>query len=81
MDYRNNHYNKASSQHYSPKVEITNKSYINGASDFNKAIELYPDFAEALFNRGLVYLYLGQSQKGIADLSKAGELGIISAYN
>jgi len=28
-----------------------------------------------------VYVFLGETQKGIADLSKAGELGIVSAYN
>ncbi|MGL4294017.1 MAG: tetratricopeptide repeat protein [Bacteroidales bacterium] len=62
-------------------VNCMQRNYDLALPDFNKAIELYPDFAEALFNRGLVYLYLGQNQKGIADLSKAGELGIISAYN
>ena len=29
----------------------------------------------------LVYIYLGQNDEGIADLSKAGELGVVSAYN
>lgn len=45
------------------------------------AIERNPDFAEAYYNRGLVYIYLGQNDEGIADLSKAGELGVVSAYN
>lgn len=62
-------------------VNCMQKNYDLALPDYTKAIELYPDFAEALFNRGLVYLYLGQTQKGIADLSKAGELGIFSAYN
>ena len=50
-------------------------------ADYNEAIRLRPDFSDAYFNRGLVYVFLGETQKGIADLSKAGELGIVSAYN
>ena len=55
--------------------------YDQALQDYNKAIELNRDFAEALCNRGLVYIYKGETEKGIADLSKAGELGIIKAYN
>ena len=29
----------------------------------------------------MVYLQLGNIEKGVADLSKAGELGIMSSYN
>lgn len=50
-------------------------------SCYNKAIEIKPDFAEAYYNRGLVYLRLGNKEKGVADLSKAGELGILPSYN
>ena len=50
-------------------------------ADYTAAIERNPDFAEAYYNRGLVYIYLGQNEEGIADLSKAGELGIVAAYN
>ena len=56
--------------------------------DFRAAITYYTqaiatdnDFAEAYFNRGLTYIYIGKNTKGIADLSKAGELGIYQAYN
>ena len=56
--------------------------------DFKAAISYYTqaiakdsDFAEAYFNRGLTYIFIGQNDKGIADLSKAGELGIYQAYN
>lgn len=48
---------------------------------FTNAIELKSDFGEAYYNRGYVALRLGQKTKGIADLSKAGELGIIDAYS
>ncbi|MDO4992114.1 MAG: tetratricopeptide repeat protein, partial [Prevotellaceae bacterium] len=48
---------------------------------FTRAIELDSRFAEAYFNRGMVYLYKGDKVKGTADLSKAGELGLYSAYS
>lgn len=49
--------------------------------DYTKAIKAYPDFAEAYLNRGLVYIYMGRNSDAEHDLSKAGELGIVSAYN
>lgn len=48
---------------------------------YNLAIENEPDFAEAYFNRGLTYIYTGENELGLADLSHAGELGIYQAYN
>ncbi len=48
---------------------------------YNKAIELRQDFPEAYFNRGYIELQRGNSTAGIADLSKAGELGVSGAYN
>lgn len=47
---------------------------------FTRAIDLFPYFAEAYFNRGLVQIYMGDTQKGCLDLSKAGELGLDVAY-
>ena len=57
------------------------KDYRGALEDYNKAIELNKDFAEAYFNRGLTHIFLGNNKQGITDLSKAGELGIVSAYN
>lgn len=48
---------------------------------FDKAIELKPDFGEAYYNRGFVYFQLGNRSAGSADLSKAGELGVVPSYN
>lgn len=48
---------------------------------YTKAIKVDNDFAEAYFNRGLTYVFIGENEKGLADLSKAGELGIYQAYN
>ena len=49
--------------------------------DYTEAIKINPQFAEAYFNRGLANMYMGNTDAGAADLSKAGELGIYSAYN
>lgn len=50
-------------------------------SYYTQAIQMDSDFAEAYFNRGLTYIYINEIEKGIADLSKAGELGIYQSYN
>ena len=55
--------------------------YSTAIEAYSQAIEIDPDFAEAYFNRGLTYIYTDQVELGIADLSKAGELGIYQAYN
>ncbi|MCH5328840.1 MAG: tetratricopeptide repeat protein [Coprobacter sp.] len=62
-------------------VRCAQKDFRAALADYNEAIRLKPDFADAYFNRGLVYVFLGENQKGIDDLSKAGELGIVSSYN
>lgn len=48
---------------------------------YTAAINIKTDFGEAYFNRGYMYLSLGRQSEGVADLSKAGELGIVAAYN
>ena len=55
--------------------------YERAISDFNSAIELDPTLAEAWYNRGLSQLYSNRQQEGISDLSKAGELGLYTAYS
>jgi tetratricopeptide (TPR) repeat protein len=57
------------------------KDYQHAAEDFNRAIELDANIPEAWYNRGLVYIYSGKIPEGISDLSKAGELGLYSAYS
>lgn len=56
------------------------RDYKSAIVNYTNAINIQPDFGEAYFNRGLTYIYLGDSKRGIADLSKAGELGIYKAY-
>lgn len=57
------------------------KDFQTAIDNFTQAIKLQPDFAEAYYNRGLAYLYINDTKDGVADLSKAGELGIYQAYN
>jgi tetratricopeptide (TPR) repeat protein len=46
-----------------------------------KAIEIDSRMPQAYYNRGLAYLHSGMIKQAKADLSKAGELGIYSAYS
>ncbi len=56
--------------------------------DFDLAVECYTQvlaidvaLPDAFYNRGLAYIMMGEVQKGLADLSQAGELGLYSAYS
>lgn len=62
-------------------VQCYKKQFIEAEASLTQAININSDFAEAYFNRGLVRIYLGKEEDGVADLSKAGELGIFKAYN
>lgn len=62
-------------------IRCAQRDFRAALTDYNEAISRNPNFAEAYYNRGLTRLYLGDSDRGIADLSKAGELGIIDAYS
>lgn len=62
-------------------THIANEDYTSALSALNKAIELKPEMGEAWYNRGFVYLRLGNERMGVADLSRAGQLGILPAYN
>ena len=67
-------YNKAN-------ILCAQHEYKDAIRYYTQAICLDGDCAEAYFNRGLTYVYIGENEKGLADLSKAGELGIYQAYN
>lgn len=57
------------------------KDYKSAIANYTKAIKIDRNFADAYFNRGLSNIEVGNNKQGIADLSKAGELGIVSSYN
>lgn len=57
------------------------QDYDKAIQYFTRAVALDVRLAEAYFNRGMAYYYKGDKVKGNADLSKAGELGLYSAYS
>ncbi len=73
-DFEFSYFNKAN-------ILCSKKELQPAILNYTKCIEIDRDFAEAYFNRGLTYLFICEDTKGLADLSKAGELGIYRAYN
>ena len=57
------------------------KDYRRAIDDYNRALTLDPQLAEAWYNRGLCRLLAGDKEQGVRDLSKAGEMGLYTAYN
>jgi tetratricopeptide (TPR) repeat protein len=49
--------------------------------DMDNAITLNEFYKEAFYVRGLIYQALSNTDKGCLDLSRAGELGYIQAYD
>ena len=81
-DYVINHMEDFSFAYYNKANMLCIQQDFKAAiSYYTQAIKADSDFAEAYFNRGLTYIYINEVEKGIADLSKAGELGIYQAYN
>jgi len=61
-------------------LRVSYKTLGGAIQDFNKTIELNPNYALAYGGRGLAKIRLGQKDDGCLDLSKAGELGYAEAY-
>ena len=57
------------------------KNYALAIDDYTRAIAIDSHLAEAYYNRGLARITIGSKTEGIADLSKAGELGLYKAYS
>ena len=62
-------------------VYIQRNDYQHAIEDYTHAIALDGNLAEAYYNRGLARVANKQLPEGISDLSKAGELGLYSAYS
>jgi len=48
--------------------------YDQAISDFNKAVEINPKYAQSFFNRGVAYMGKGQYDQAISDYTKALEI-------
>jgi tetratricopeptide (TPR) repeat protein len=57
------------------------KDYAHAEENFSHALTLDVHLAEAYYNRGVVRVEAGRTDEGVADLSKAGELGLYDAYS
>lgn len=57
------------------------QDYTTALQEYNAALAGKPDLGDAYFNRGYVLLQLGDKAAAVADLSRAGELGILPSYN
>lgn len=62
-------------------VYAQRKEYARAIDDYTVVIGIDAHLAEAWFNRGLCHIYAGQTDEGVKDLSKAGELGLYQAYS
>lgn len=62
-------------------VEVQLADYVAAQQSFSRAIALDPHFPSAYYGRGVAYILGGQIEKGLSDLSQAGELGLYTAYN
>ncbi|MGI6073703.1 MAG: tetratricopeptide repeat protein [Fermentimonas sp.] len=63
------------------EIYFLEKDFRSAIVEYTKAIELEPQFAEAYFNRGISRLSIGETEQGLDDLRKAGELGIVQSYS
>jgi tetratricopeptide (TPR) repeat protein len=56
------------------------QAYQDAINDCSKIIEINPKNVDAYFMRGLLRLEFGDTKNGCLDLSKAGEMGDLKAY-
>lgn len=62
-------------------VYFERRDYVHAIEDYSVAIALDEAVAEAYFNRGIANILADRKEDGVADLSKAGELGLYEAYS
>ena len=55
--------------------------YTSSLLCYSEAIRIDPTFGPAYYNRGIAYLNMGNKRQAFADLSKAGDLGVLPIYN
>ncbi len=55
--------------------------YVTAIDSYTEALKMDDRHRESYYNRGIIYLLQDRIEEGLADLSKAGELGLYQAYN
>lgn len=73
-DFSYAYYNKGN-------IYVQLRDYDKALAAYGEALRLDARFPDAYYNRGVAYLLSGKLQDGLADLSRAGELGLYTAYN
>ena len=61
-------------------IQMTRRDYNSAMLDFNQAILLNENYAEAYVNRGRLWFYLNEDDKKCADYLKAESLGVKNLY-
>ena len=75
-------YNESAYLYYNRgNVYVQRNDYVHAIEDYSHAIAIDGNLAEAYYNRGLARIANKQQSEGISDLSKAGELGLYTAYS
>ena len=62
-------------------IRAQRHEYRQAIDDYTAALQIEPALAEAYYNRGLCHINEGRQAEGVADLSKAGEQGLYTAYS
>lgn len=62
-------------------IYVKLKDYPSAINSYTEALERDPEMPEAYFNRGVVHILNNDIDKGLADFSKAGEMGLYQSYN
>ena len=62
-------------------LQCLSSRFVEALENYDMAIKLYPNMGDAYYNRGLVLIYLKDTEKGCIDLSRAGELGVADSYS
>ena len=57
------------------------QDYKSAYDAYSRALNIDPRLPDAYYNRGLASILDGQVQRGLSDLSQAGEYGLYGAYN
>ena len=61
-------------------LKVAIEDFVGAAQDYNRAIELSGDTAEAYINRGNLWFVSGRYAEAIADYDKSLELGLYQAH-